>query len=150
MGAWCRLLWMMVQIFVYCFFTGILEEILVQTCCFNCTKLRIYPPAGYIEKFYYISQVDILIPIEGGTQSRMFFDLPFFPLADQKSIAFIGKTPHKPDIDLLDILFHAVIHSWPLVLLAITLAFTAGSIIWVLVSQCGFIPLHFNCLSVLI
>ena len=117
-----------------CIFPGILEETIIETCCMGCNKLKIMPPVGFVEKFYNRNKYDFILPIEGGENNKMFFSTPFYPLMKQKSIAFIGKPPELPNVDLLEIVFDTVWSSWSLVLLGIMMAFAAGSAIWVLVS----------------
>eukprot|EP00111_Clytia_hemisphaerica_P017640 TCONS_00052178-protein len=111
---------------------GILEETIIKTCCMSCNKLNILPPVGFIDKFHNREKYDLILPIEGGENNKMFFSTPFYPLMTLKAIAFIGKPPVQPNVDLLEIVFDTVWSSWSLVLLAIMMAFAAGSAIWVL------------------
>ena len=116
---------------------GLLQESLIDTCCFGCNALEILEPYDFYSKFGVVGsgKVDLVVPIEGSTNYRKFFTFYYYPLADQNYIAFIGKTPQNTDVDLLSVVFETVFRSMSLMLFAIVMALAAGTAIWVLVSN---------------
>ena len=119
---------------------GLLQESLIDTCCFGCNALEILKPYDFYSKFGVVGsgRVDLVVPIEGSTDYRKFFTFRYYPLIEQNYIAFIGKTPKNANVDLLSVVFETVFKSMYLMLFAIVMALAAGTAIWVLVSNSMF------------
>ena len=125
-----------------------LHDSLIDTCCFGCNKLEILPPIPFFWRFHQVIplKLDLILAIEGSEDYRKVFNMHFYPLMNVKEIAFIGKNPIQIKVDLVSVVFKTVYNSGSLILLAIVMAFAAGTAVWVMVSVFAFSCNHFfNC-----
>ena len=125
-----------------------LQDSLINTCCFGCNKLEILPPISFFERFHQMIplKLDLILAIEGSKDYRKVFNMHFYPLMNVGEIAFIGKNPTQSNVDLVSVVFKTVYNSGSLILLAIVMAFAAGTAVWVMVIICIFLESFlFNC-----
>ncbi|XP_066910715.1 uncharacterized protein [Clytia hemisphaerica] len=113
---------------------NVLREILITRCCLSCNDLHILPEKEYtnklINQFNKSTRDDIVAPIY--SNSIATYRLPYTGLLKLTKISIIGEKSELSSENLMAHLIESVIFTWPLLLVALTLAICAGSVIWLL------------------
>ncbi|XP_066911499.1 uncharacterized protein [Clytia hemisphaerica] len=113
---------------------ALLKEIIVDVCCLGCNTLHYLPQKGFIEKYaeQVNKPVDIVIPVQNHINRKTFFNAPYQTLMFVRDISMFGKKVHNPPKDIMSSLFWSMLRTWPLLLMALSMAMAAGCIIWLL------------------
>ena len=118
----------------YISFPALLNEIIVKVCCLGCTQLQYLPEKDFTGKWNYSLQSDIIIPVQSHVEHTKFFMTPYQTLLFVQKISLFAKQVHNPPKDIMSTLFWSLLRTWPLLLMALSLAVVSGCIIWLLVS----------------
>ena len=117
-------------------FLVLLNEILVKVCCLGCTQLHYLPEKEFIGKFTeYPLHSDIILPVQNHIEHDKFFNLPYQTLMFVQTISLFGRQIDNPPKNIMSTLFWSLLKTWPILLMALSLAVVAGCIIWLLVSD---------------
>jgi hypothetical protein len=122
-------------------FLAFFKTILIDACCLGCGRIRYLPEKDYQQKFEdYFSKndkiSDIILPVQNHLTAYAFFNLPYATLMEVDKIFYIGvKSSQWKATDKMSSLFRSLLGTWPLLVMALSMATGAGSVIWVLVSD---------------
>ena len=76
---------------------------------------------------------DIVVPVESKNPNGSNFGFPYGELLELHTLYFVSKKQVKDRTEILLNLANSTIDTWPLFVVAITMAFCAGAFIWILV-----------------
>ena len=130
--------------FLFISVIALLTEIIVNICCLGCIELEYVSQKGFVEK--YIDQLyeptDIVIPVQNTVDEQRFFTIPYQTLMFVQEVSIIAKKVKNPPKDMMTTLFWSLLRTWPLLMMAVSLAMAAGCVIWLLVYFYVKIVLH--------
>lgn len=108
-------------------------EYALDSCCFGCNKVTYDGPLVHFEKFYKDS--DLVIPVQTSISNTEFFGHSFIHMLEIQAVSFFGEPiKHDPD-KIVTTIARSVMSTYPLFLIALVMALTAGVAIWLLVSR---------------
>jgi len=85
----------------------------------------------YIDQLY--EPADIVIPVQNTVDEQTFFTIPYQTLMFVQDVSIIAKKVKNPPKDMMSTLFWSILKTWPLLMMAVSMAMAAGCIIWLLV-----------------
>lgn len=104
----------------------------LESCCFGCNTVKYVGPFVHFEKFYKDS--DLVIPVQTSISNTEFFGHNFIHMLEVQAVSFFGEpVKHDPD-KMVRTISRAVLSTYPLFIIALVMALTAGVAIWLLVS----------------
>jgi len=77
---------------------------------------------------------DIILPVQNHPTAPNFFTSPYATLMQVEKILYIGVKSQRKTKDKMSSLFRSLLGTWPLLVMALSMAVGAGSVVWVLVS----------------
>ena len=84
------------------------------------------------------TEVDMVIPIQNKFDfmraDMSYMSLPYSTLDRIRKIVYIAPKKKRKPADIMSSLFRSLFQTWPLLIIAFSMAFGAGSVVWVLVS----------------
>ena len=108
-------------------------EYALESCCFGCNTIIYNGPFIHFERFYKNS--DLVIPVQTSISNTQFFGHNFIHMLEIQAVSFFGEpVKHDPD-KIVKMIATSVIGTYPLFLIALVMALTAGVAIWLLVSK---------------
>lgn len=123
--------------------TGIFHEVLTRTIGYCCKHFAPKtPPIRFLKRAPNLMSlrrqllehsVDMIIPVHND-EERYGGSFPFVKILDSPGVVLI--VPGSSMVTKWNLVFKAVLGTWPVILMAFLLSSVAGVVIWVLVSRC--------------
>ena len=108
-------------------------EYALESCCFGCNTVTFVGPLNHFEKFY--KNTDLVIPVQTSISNTEFFGHNFIHMLEIQAVSFFGEpVKHDPD-KMIRTISRSILSTYPLFIIALVMALTAGVAIWLLVSK---------------
>ena len=114
--------------------TDYLNEVLVKRCCMSCNTLEFIDNMTHYRKFmhnFYRADADILIPIEFRGKEPKLFGHTAVRAFRHTSIYYLGLKEEIDTLLLVKELIRSSLETWPLFVIALSMAMSAGIVIWI-------------------
>eukprot|EP00111_Clytia_hemisphaerica_P003707 TCONS_00010636-protein len=113
--------------------SGILPTMIqyaLESCCFGCNSVKYEGPYDHFDKFY--QNTDLVIPVQTSISNTEFFGHYFIHMLEIQAVSFFGEPiKHDPD-KMVRTISRSVLNTYPLFIIALVMALTAGVAIWLL------------------
>jgi len=86
-----------------------------------------------MDQFFEEEKCDIVIPVEANHHGGKVLGFDYLELLNLDSLYFASKRKDKDQAEILQNLATSTLETWPLFVIAMTMAFCAGSFIWIMV-----------------
>ena len=105
----------------------------MDVCCYGCTKIVYKGEVEPIQKFTNTSMT-LYMPLEGAFEGEAFFEYDYVPFLKVGGVSFLARELGNKAEEYTSHLMDSVFNTWPLFITALVMAFTAGCVMWVMVS----------------
>lgn len=103
----------------------------LDSCCFGCNKVNFIGPFKHFDKFF--KDADLVIPVQTSVSNSHYFGHDFIHMLEVPAVSFIGlPLKHDPD-RMVRTIAKSILNTYPLFIIALVMALTAGVAIWLLV-----------------
>ena len=123
--------------FNFVYILEFLEEILVERCCLNCTKLQFFKYDKqediFFENYYNQDYNAIVGPVEFRGKESSLLGHHLAPVFQHREVYFLALQAELDSYILIKQVVQNALLTWPLFVTALSMAVLAGVIIWVTV-----------------